>query len=109
MPENEEAASATKAQQDGSKLSDTQAEAATTGADMKGPHQLREQVSLITNLLDELEIERTLDIQRKHPRLLYEVAGKGFIQIIPDSSFDMRAVLNMRGNVLRTIRKTLGK
>ena len=104
MPEKQEAGSTTEAQQDVA-----QAEADTTAADMKVPHQLREKVSLTTNLLDELEIDWALDIQQKHPRLLYEVNGKGFFQVISDSPFDIRAAMNMRGEVLRTIRKELGE
>ena len=75
---------------------------------MRVPHRLRGQVSLTTNLLDELEIEWTLDIRHKHPRLLYSVNGKGFIQVIAGSSSDIRAAMNMRGDVLRTIRKEQG-
>lgn len=76
---------------------------------MKVPHRLREQVSLTTNLLDELEIEWTIDIQRKHPRLLYSVNGRGFIQVIAGSSSDVRSAMNMRGDVLRAIRKEQGE
>lgn len=76
---------------------------------MKVPRRLREQVSLTTNLLDELEIEWTIDIQHKHPQLLYSVNGKGFIQVIAGSSSDVRSAMNMRGDVLRTIRKEQGE
>ena len=76
---------------------------------MKVPHRLREQVSLTTNLLDELEIEWTIDTQHRHPRLLYKVNGKGFIQVIAGSSSDVRSAMNMRGDVLRTIRKEQGE
>jgi hypothetical protein len=75
---------------------------------MRVPHRLREFISLTTNLLDELEIEWTIDMQHKHPRLLYSVNGKGFIQVVAGSSSDVRAAMNMRGDVLRTIRKEQG-
>jgi hypothetical protein len=75
---------------------------------MRVPHRLREQVSLTTNLLDELEIEWTIDTQHRHPRLLYTVNGKGFIQVIAGSTSDVRSAMNMRGDVLRTIRKEQG-
>jgi hypothetical protein len=75
---------------------------------MRVPHRLRGQVSLTTNLLDELKIEWTLDTQHKHPRLLYSVNGKGFIQVIAGSSSDARSAMNMRGDVLRNIRKEQG-
>ena len=75
---------------------------------MRVPHRLRGQVSLTTNLLDELKIEWTLDMQHKHPRLLYSVNGKGFIQVIAGSSSDARSAMNMRGDVLRNIRKEQG-
>jgi hypothetical protein len=76
---------------------------------MKVPHRLREQVSLTTNLLDELEIEWTIDMQHRHPRLLYRVNGKGFIQVIAGSTSDVRSAMNMRGDVLRNIRKEQGE
>jgi len=75
---------------------------------MRVPHRLREYISLTTNLLDELEIEWSLDVAHKHPRLLYSVNGKPFMQIVSGSSSDKRAALNMRGDVLRTIRKEQG-
>ena len=69
---------------------------------------MREQVSLTTDLLDVLKIEWKIDMQRKHPRLIYSVNGKGFIQVIAGSSSDIRSAKNMRGDVLRTIRKEQG-
>lgn len=109
MPDNTEDEEAAPAGSDEAQQEVAKAEADTTAADMKVPHQLREKVSLTTNLLDELEIDWALDIQQKHPRLLYEVNGKGFFQVISDSPFDIRAAMNMRGEVLRTIRKELGE
>jgi hypothetical protein len=76
---------------------------------MRVPHRLREYISLTTNLLDELEIEWSLDVKHKHPRLLYSVNGKSFMQIVSSTSSDKRAALNMRGDVLRTIRKEKGE
>jgi hypothetical protein len=55
-----------------------------------------------------LKIEWTLDTQHKHPRLLYRVNGKGFIQVVAGSSSDARSAMNMRGDVLRNIRKEQG-
>jgi hypothetical protein len=75
---------------------------------MRVPHRLRGQVSLTTDLLDKLKIEWTIDMQRKHPRLLYTMNGKGFIHVIAGSSSDIRSAMNMRGDVLRTIRKEQG-
>ena len=75
---------------------------------MKIPHRLREYISLTTNLLDESGIEWSLDVAHKHPRLLYSVNGKPRMQIVSGSSSDRRAALNMRGDVLRTIRKERG-
>jgi hypothetical protein len=72
---------------------------------MRVPHRLREFISLTTNLLDELGIEWTLDTKHKHPRLLYRVNGKGFIQVVAGSSSDVRAAMNMRGDVLRAIKR----
>jgi hypothetical protein len=76
---------------------------------MKIPHRLREIISLATNALDELEIEWTIDMKHKHPRLLYTVNGKGFIQVVSASSSDVRTAMNIRGDVMRTIRKEQGE
>jgi len=75
---------------------------------MRVPHRLREYISLTTNLLDDMKIEWSLDMVHKHPRLLYSINGKPFMQIVSGSSSDKRAALNMRGDVLRTIRKEQG-
>lgn len=75
---------------------------------MRVPHRLREYISLTTNLLDDMKIEWSLDVAHKHPRLLYSVNGKPFMQVVSASSSDKRAALNMRGDVLRTIRKEQG-
>jgi hypothetical protein len=75
---------------------------------MRVPHRLREYISLTTNLLDDMKIEWSLDMAHKHPRLLYSINGKPFMQIVSGSSSDKRAALNMRGDVLRTIRKEQG-
>ena len=76
---------------------------------MRVPHRLREYISLTTNLLDDMKIEWSLDVAHKHPRLLYSVNGKPFMQVVSASSSDKRAALNMRGDVLRTIRKEQGE
>jgi hypothetical protein len=75
---------------------------------MKIPHRLREIVSLAINALDELEIEWTIDTKHKHPRLLYTVNGRGFIQVVSGSSSDVRTAMNIRGDVLRNIRREQG-
>jgi hypothetical protein len=75
---------------------------------MRIPHRLREYISLTTNLLDDMKVEWSLDMAHKHPRLLYSINGKPFMQIVSGSSSDKRAALNMRGDVLRTIRKEQG-
>ena len=75
----------------------------------KVPHRLREIISLATNLLDELEIEWTIDTKHKHPRILYTVHGKGCIQVVSASSSDVRTAMNIRGDVMRTIRKEQGE
>ena len=75
---------------------------------MRVPHRLREYISLTTNLLDDMKIEWSLDVAHKHPRLLYSVNGKPLMQVVSASSSDRRAALNMRGDVLRAIRKEQG-
>jgi hypothetical protein len=76
---------------------------------MKVPRRLREHVSLTINLLDGLGIEWTIDMKHKHPRLLYSVDGKGFMQIVSGSSSDTRSAMNMRSDVIKTIRRERGK
>ena len=75
---------------------------------MRVPHRLREYISLTTNLLDDMKIEWSLDMAHKHPRLLYSVNGRPLMQVVSSSSSDKRAALNMRGDVLRAIRKEQG-
>jgi len=75
---------------------------------MRVPHRLREYISLTTNLLDDMKIEWSLDMAHKHPRLLYSVNGKPLMQVVSSSSSDKRAALNMRGDVLRAIKKEQG-
>jgi hypothetical protein len=55
-----------------------------------------------------MKIEWSLDVAHKHPRLLYSVNGKPLMQVVSASSSDRRAALNMRGDVLRAIRKEQG-
>ncbi len=75
---------------------------------MKLPRKVREQASLATKMLDEMNIEWKVDVSHKHPRLLYFIDGKTFIQVFSRSASDKRSNLNMKSDICKTIRQQRG-
>ena len=75
---------------------------------MKMPRKMREQASLVTKMLDEMNIEWKVDVSHKHPRLLYFIDGKLFIQVFSRSASDKRSSLNMKSDICKTIRQQRG-
>lgn len=75
---------------------------------MKLPRKVREQASLATKMLDEMNIEWKVDVSHKHPRLLYFIDGKTFIQVFSRSASDKRSSLNMKSDICKTIRQQRG-
>jgi hypothetical protein len=74
---------------------------------MKLDRQIKSVVELTTNKLDEMGITWYIERTRRHFKLLYYVNQKGFTQIISATSSDGRTALNIRGDVMRTIRKEM--
>jgi hypothetical protein len=75
---------------------------------MKIDRRLREFISPTTEALEDMNIEWTLDVSHKHPRLLYSVDGKQFFHVVSRSPSDKRSGLNMKSDVCRNIRQHRG-
>ena len=72
---------------------------------MKMTKKVREHVSLATQILEEHGIEYQVEISSRHSRILYWISDKKFFATISNSSSDSRARLNLRSDVMRTIRQ----
>lgn len=62
-----------------------------------------------TNKLDELGIPWQMESGGKHLKLLYSVNGIRFTQTISLSSSDARTAMNIKGDIMRNVRKVLGE
>ncbi len=74
---------------------------------MKLEKQLKSIIEPTTNKLDEMGIPWEIDRGAKHFKLLYSYNGKKFTQVLSASSSDGRTALNVKGDVMRTIRKEM--
>lgn len=74
---------------------------------MKIEKQIKTIIEPTTNKLDEMGIEWHIERGTKHFKLLYSYNGKRFTQVLSASSSDGRTALNIKGDVMRTIRKEM--
>lgn len=74
---------------------------------MKLDKQIKSVIEPTTKKLDEMGIPWHIERASKHVKLLYYVNKKGFTQVVSASSSDGRTALNIRGDVMRAIRKEM--
>lgn len=74
---------------------------------MKIDRQIKTIITPTTNKLDEMGIAWQIDRTTRHFKLLYEYNGKKFSQVVSASSSDVRTALNIKGDVMRTIKKEM--
>lgn len=74
---------------------------------LKLDKQIKSVIEPTIKKLDEMGMPWHIQHGTKHAKLLYSYNGKGFTQIISASSSDGRTALNIRGDVMRAIRKEM--
>lgn len=74
---------------------------------MKIEKQIRTIITPTINKLDEMGITWHIEKTTRHFKLLYSVNGKKFTQVVSASSSDTRTALNIKGDVMRTIKKEM--
>lgn len=74
---------------------------------MKIEKQIITIITPTTNKLDDMGIPWHIERGTKHFKLLYSYNGKKFTQILSASSSDNRTAMNIKGDVMRTIRKEM--
>jgi hypothetical protein len=72
---------------------------------MRIPKQVRETISLTTQLLEEHEIEWQIELFSKHYKLVYWIGGKSFCSSISKSASDNRSRMNLRSDVMKIIKQ----
>lgn len=72
---------------------------------MRITKQVREHISLATQALEDHGIEYQIEISSRHSRLVYWINDKRFFATVSNSTSDNRARLNLRSDVMRTIRQ----
>jgi hypothetical protein len=74
---------------------------------LKIEKQIKTIIEPTINKLDEMRIPWQIERGSKHFKLLYTVNGKKCTQVLSASSSDIRTVMNINGDVMRTIRKEM--
>lgn len=74
---------------------------------LKLEKQIKTIITPTINKLDEMGIPWQIDRTTRHFKLLYSVTGKKFTQVVSASSSDNRTALNIKGDVMRTIKKEM--
>lgn len=74
---------------------------------MKIEKQIITIITPTTNKLDSMGIPWHIERGSKHFKLLYSYNGKKFTQVLSASSSDNRTAMNIKGDVMRTIRKEM--
>jgi len=72
---------------------------------MKITKQVREYISLTAQALEDHGIEWQIEISSKHSKLLYWINDQRFFATLSNSTSDNRARLNLKSDVMRTIRQ----
>lgn len=72
---------------------------------MRITKQVRETISLTTQLLEEHEIEWQIELFRKHYKLVYWIGGRSFCSSISSSGSDHRSRMNLRSDVMKIIKQ----
>jgi hypothetical protein len=74
---------------------------------MKIEKQIKTIIEPTINKLDEMGISWQIERTARHFKLMYSVNGKKLTQIVSASSSDHRTSMNIKGDVMRAVKKEM--
>lgn len=74
---------------------------------MKIDKRIKSVIEPTIKKLDEMGINWEIERTSRHFKLLYSYNGEKFTQIVSASSSDNRTAMNIKGDVMRTIKKEM--